>query len=420
VRIIKNLMRSEFKFAAIFAVAIALAAGNSFAQTAAEMKSEHTVSFEPVLGLTYVKGRVNGSRPLHMVLDTGASDTVLKPEIAAELGLKHSGETVQAAGQGKGADETMRLVKGVTLEFAGQKLTDQTIATLSVDYIDREAGQPTDGLLGGNIFVNFVVHEDYAGHTVTLIRPEKFVAPKGFTAVPLTVAGTASLLQLHLVGLGGEKIDGLFLLDSGQVGSVFFMSSFVDAHPGLKSGRLIALPPVTAVGGDMQVSVGRLASIGVGPFVVAGPPALYPSNSPGGLASTPIAGIVGAQVLGRFDVIFDYPHGMLWLKPNAEFGKPFFTNASGLQLEVEPPEFHRVKVRAVIAGSPAEQAGVMAGDIVVAMSNTPLEDAATAGSPQLTLAEISEWLRETERDVYLRIERAGRLLVLHFKTKQLV
>jgi hypothetical protein len=76
------------------------------------------------------------------------------------------------------------------------------------------------------------------------------------------------------------------------------MSSFVDAHPGLKSGRLIALPPVTAVGGDMQVSVGRLASIGVGPFVVAGPPALYPSNSPGGLASTLLQALLAHKCWG--------------------------------------------------------------------------------------------------------------------------
>jgi hypothetical protein len=389
----------------------------------AQTGGERTVVFEPVLGLTFIHASVNGSRPLQMVLDTGASYTVLKPQIAAELGLKASGENLQAGGVAQGADQTLHLVKGVSLEFASEKLVDQTISTLPVDYIDREAGHPTDGILGGNIFASFVVHEDYAARTVTLIRPEEFTAPDGFSPVPLQVAGTVSLLKLQLQNLGGEKFDGTFLLDSGMASAnLFFMKPFVDAHPGLKSGKLLALPPVTAVGGEVRLTEGRLGSLTVGPFVLPKPVAVYQDATVAGHESTLLAGIVGTGVLRRFDVIFDYPHSKLWLKPNAEFSKPFFGLASGLQLEVTPPEFARVKVRAVVAGSPGDLAGVQAGDIIVAVSTQRLAAATKTGEvpPPMTLSQVRDRLETPGQNIYLRLERNGKPLSIHFTTKQLV
>jgi len=413
--------RTPITFPKILFLIVLVVSSPGWSQTAPAAGAS-TVNFIQVLGLTFIRARVNGSRPLSMVLDTGASYTVLKPEIAAELGLKPNGEHLQAGGVAQGADQTLHLIQGVTLELAGEKLTDQTIATLPVDYIDREAGHPTDGILGGSIFASFVVHEDYAAGTVTLIRPGNFKAPEGYTAIPLQVAGTVSLLKLQIQTQGGDKFEGTFLLDSGMAtGNVFLMKAFVDAHPGLKSGKLLLLPPVTAVGGDIHLAQARLASIGLGPFVLANPDALFQEQSSPGAGSASLAGIVGTGVLQRFDVIFDYPHGKLWLKPNAEFGKPFLTNASGLQLQVTPPEFGRVKVRAVIAGSPAERAGVQAGDTILALNDQKPTASVQPGEagPALTLSEIRQRLQVPGNDIYLRLERNGKPIRVHFITKQL-
>lgn len=379
-----------------------------------------TVHFDRVLGLTFVQARVNGSKPLSMVLDTGASYTVLKPEIAANLGLKSQG-ALQAGGFGKGKDQTLHLVKDVTLSFAGQILAGQTVATLPLDYIDREAGRPTDGLLGGTIFQHFVVHEDYAAKTVTLIPPDEFSAPAGYTSVPLFVAGTVSLLQLQVQALNGEKISGTFLLDSGDVGTVIFMKVFLDTHPALKGDNLLQVPGVSAVGGALHISMGRLASLSLGPFIFQKPTAVFLETT-SAKAGSVLAGIVGNGILRRFDVIFDYPHGKLWLKPNVDIDEPFPAIPSGIMLGVVPPDFHRIKVHAVIAGSPAEKAGVLAGDAILAMSHHPLgmshEEAEDL--PSLSLAEVHNFLNTPGQRVYLRLDRNGKWLVVHFTTKNLL
>jgi PDZ domain/Aspartyl protease len=358
-----------------------------------------------------------------MVLDTGstgAASTVLKPEIAEKLGLELQG-TVQTEGPGKGEDETLHLAKNVTVSFAGEMLTGQTIATLPLDYIEREAGQPADGLLGGSIFTHFVVHENYAAKTISLTSPQKFVAPIGYTSVPLLVAGTASLVRLQIQALSGETVEGTFLLDSGLVSPVMFMKTFVDAHPALKSGKLLAIPGVTAVGGEMQISMGRLAGLSLGPFMLRRPTALFLSTNPGP-ASAMLAGIVGNGILRRFDVIFDYPHSKLWLKPNPDEDKPFPAIPSGILLTVAPPQFHRVEVRAVIAGSAAADAGVLAGDIVTAVSHQQLSVLSKAGkaSSPLTLEQVADYLQDPRQNVYLRLKRDGKPIAVHLRTRNLI
>src|ERR1035441_7400028 len=59
-----------------------------------------------VLGLTYVRGSINGSRPLDVVLDSGASVSVVTPQLAEELHLK-AGETAAAGGPVKGGDSLL-------------------------------------------------------------------------------------------------------------------------------------------------------------------------------------------------------------------------------------------------------------------------------------------------------------------------
>jgi hypothetical protein len=47
------------------------------------------------------------------------------------------------------------------------------------------------------------------------------------------------------------------------------------------------------------------------------------SQNKAGIFMVPyITGAIGAQMLRRFTVIFDYPHGQIILEPNEHFGDP--------------------------------------------------------------------------------------------------
>jgi hypothetical protein len=48
----------------------------------------------------------------------------------------------------------------------------------------------------------------------------------------------------------------------------------------------------------------------------------FSQNTSGIFAAPEIMGTIGAQMLRRFTVIFDYPHRQMILEPNEYFGDP--------------------------------------------------------------------------------------------------
>jgi len=73
------------------------------------------------------------------------------------------------------------------------------------------------------------------------------------------------------------------------------------------------------------------------------------------------AGNIGTGALQQFDITFDYPHHRLYFDKNANFEKPGVFNRSDLRLQIK---LEGILVGSVLASSPAEEAGVSAGDMV--------------------------------------------------------
>ena len=69
-------------------------------------------------------------------------------------------------------------------------------------------------------------------------------------------------------------------------------------------------------------------------------------------------------ILSRFNITVDYANSRIFLQPNKNIKKAFEWDMSGLILEAD--EDNGLKVVAVLSGSPAEAAGIIAGDLVIA------------------------------------------------------
>jgi len=418
----------------VVAWALAVAPLSSKAQTAVEQHSATVPLTQPamnspaatslssvpidvhiVLGLTYVRGSINGSRPLDVVLDSGASVSIVTPQLAEELHLE-TGETAAAAGPGKGGDSLLHMVHGATLTLGGTKIADQTIAALPIDYIAQQAGVPTEGIFGGNFFTRFVVDEDYTAHTVRLLDPVTFTPPAGFISVPVDMGSNVAFTQLAFQAPDGSKLSGIFVIDSGSVGDLIFAEPFVKAHPALLSGKRVDLPSVTAVGGKVQLQAGRIPALTLGSFVLKEPVAIFPSNAAGVLANAQIAGILGTGVLKRFHVIFDWPHQRMLLAPGPDVNARFPANASGLALTVALPEYHRILVHGIMADSPAAQAGIRAGDVIKAVAR---RDAVPRPDEVLQLAEVRTELEEPGQSFIVLIDRDGKPMRFEFVTRDM-
>jgi len=374
--------------------------------------AEVRVPVDIVSNLPIMTGRVNGSKSLNVILDTGAALTVVSPEVAVRAGLK-SDTSVAASGFGQGSDQTLRLVNSAALTWgpknAGLRLSSERIAVLPIDYIGAQIGHPVDALFGSNVFQHFRVTLDYARRKVSFAPFGEPCKPDA-VAIPIDTAGNVPIVEAAIAGSDGSLVIAKFVVDIGTTGAAIISKRFLDQHPELLAGyALVVAPPFSAVGGNISSKLARLSTLRIGDFNLHGPVAVIPDQPTGILASPDIAGLLGGEILNRFTVTWDYRSQRMWLVPNSRLNTPFEADASGLHLVAKEKALARVYVDAIVPGSPAAHAGVRVGDRIISINNRPRP-----------LWEMMRDLTVAGSTVTLSIERNGTLLRLPVALKRLV
>jgi membrane-associated protease RseP (regulator of RpoE activity) len=79
-----------------------------------------------------------------------------------------------------------------------------------------------------------------------------------------------------------------------------------------------------------------------------------------------LAGLIGNDLLRRFNITLNYASRQIHLMPNSHFHEPFDYSYCGLGLFATGSD---IVVSDVIPNSPAERAGLQVGDVIVAMNN---------------------------------------------------
>lgn len=115
----------------------------------------------PAYPLALVRVRLNGTGPYLMVLDTGASTSVVDPQVAAAAGMRGGG-TIPVAGAG-GVAGTARAVR-TRISFAGRTASSSIAVADLIAPLRQSSGAPIDGILGADWF---------AGTRLTLDGPGK-------------------------------------------------------------------------------------------------------------------------------------------------------------------------------------------------------------------------------------------------------
>jgi len=78
-----------------------------------------------------------------------------------------------------------------------------------------------------------------------------------------------------------------------------------------------------------------------------------------------LAGLIGNDLLRRFNVILNYDRRDVYLVPNSHFNEPFDYSYTGLELYYVEG---KIIIGDVAKNSPAEAAGLQEGDIVIAVN----------------------------------------------------
>lgn len=344
-----------------------------------------------------------GGRALSFIVDTGADTELIDGAIAAQLGLHV--ENPQMIAQPGGA-VAMGKVTGARASIGALSTDLPQLTAVPLAPLAPVVGRALDGLIGHTLLRRFVVEIDYQAHAIAFYDPAT-ARPRG-TAIPLEISDIDAYVNVELVQ-GGRTVAAKLELDTGSFDALGLSDRFVQAN-GLAANKPTLDVPGVAIGGETSGYRLRLDELRIGPFVLANVPMGATRGSTGD-ESLPSAGTLGAEVLRRFTVVLDYPHARMFLEPRTAMPRELAVDCSGLVLRALGDHFEQLAVHAIIPGSPADAAGLQAGDVIVAVNGAPV-----AGRD---LESLLDKLYRPGETLALRIARNGSTREVELVTKPL-
>jgi predicted aspartyl protease len=339
-----------------------------------ESTAQFTMPFEFHNQFIVVSIRVNGL-PLKFIVDTGAEYTILfHREIADWLGLE-SQRRVRLMGADMETELYARVVPTVSLMLQDQCHVTTPLLVLEEDFfeLDHVIGIPVAGILGGGVLRQFAIKIDYTRPELTFYDPVFFKAPAmGFKRIQLEIDRSKPFVVTEISIRPGEKHRVKLLLDTGAS-----LASLLYVRP--ENGLHIPDTVITGtlgvgLGGALRGYIGKMESLELGDYTFERYLASFqqPVVEDSLLHSFGKDGMIGNGLLSRFNLILDYKNSQLYLKPNRWFRKKIKADRSGLILITTGSDLRRIQVLDVIVGSPAHEAGIVPGDVLLRYNNVPL------------------------------------------------
>jgi hypothetical protein len=254
--------------------------------------------------LIYVRATVDG-KTLLLLVDSGSQGIVLSPDAASRLGLRPQGTIeIRGARQTNGAG----IAPLDAIDIGAVRLPVNVVTVVDLNGLTYE-GKSVDGVLGYPFFAAAELRIDPDNSTLTMAQPGGL--PVRGSAMPIDVGRQVP----EMVARINNKVDGRFVVDTGNNSDLLVFHAFVEANPGVVFyGAARSFASNRGVGGSsaaVPVSVDRLQ---LGPFTLYNRYANVLLADRGAFAEGADAGNIGYGSLRNFIVTFDAANGTLYLE----------------------------------------------------------------------------------------------------------
>lgn len=313
-------------------------------------------------GTIIIKGMVaNAKDSLNFVLDTGSGGISLDSTTAQKLKLKteKSNKTIR----GIAGVKTVDFVYKLSLHLPSLTVDSLDFHINNYDLLTSVYGIKIDGVIGYSFFRRFIVKINYDTHIVEVYSPGTIKYPRGgFLMQP-----KFSTLPLVNLGIKDEtKTKQQFIFDTGAGLNMLLSEDYVADSSVLKKKRKLFPIQAEGLGGKKMMNITVVKELTIGNYKFRNVPT-YIFNDEYNITNYPLlGGLIGNDILRRFNVIINYPDFNIHLKPNTHFNEPFDYTYTGLGIFYVDG---KVMVLDVIENSPAAKAGLEVGDEIFAINN---------------------------------------------------
>lgn len=339
-----------------------------------EEKRKVTIPFYATNSLIIITVSINGNTPLNFLVDTGVRSNILFSKVLGDaLGLEYT-RRIKLVGA-DGNDDLMASVSPINhFDLGPVEGIFQSLLVLEDEFLELESviGTPIYGILGYEFFKYNPVKINYDVGEIEFYRTSAMKwKPLFYRKLEMAVEDNKPYINATVKQKDGSIINPKLLIDTG-------------ANHGLLLNRetteKITMPPLfiaselgQSLGGVLYGYIGRVDYMKIANFKMDEVLTSYPDETPFSyvIQNSGRFGSLGAEVLGRTRLVFDYPRNRLLVRKADNFYTPFQFDMSGMSLKKIPNDDNRIYISDIRVGSPAHRAGVMAFDEILTINKIP-------------------------------------------------
>ncbi len=339
----------------------ALGAQETFVQPASRLLT--TFPFTVFTGgVILIRAKLdNFTDSLNFILDTGSGGISLDSGTCEQLKMvpQPSDKTIL----GIAGVRQVKFLYNRSLHLPGLTVDSLNFHVNDYDILTSVYGEKVDGIIGFSFFSRYIVEINYDSMQVSVYSRGQFRYPRGGYLLRPVIA---SLPILGAEVRDAQKIFGRFYFDTGAGLCALLSTDFITDSSLLTEHKKVYSTQAQGLGGKANMRLTTLKEVKLGPYRFREVPT-YLFDDQYNVTSYPnLGGLVGNDILRRFNVILNYEHRSIYLTPNSHYRDQFDYSYTGLGIYWIEGE---VRVGDVMKGSPAEKAGLKEDDVVIAVAS---------------------------------------------------
>ncbi len=339
---------------------------------------------------------------LVFILDTGSSGISLDSTTASSLGLVPIESNINI--RGIAGVRKAEFLYHQTLELNGLVVDSLNFHINDYEFLSYVYGTRIDGVIGYSLFSRYILKIDYDVMQIEICSQGPIRYPRGghlLRPFIRTLPVQPARVRDH------HKITTRFLFDIGAGLSLVLSRDFEQDSALIRKSRKRFPVEAHGVGGKLAMEMTLVKDFRLGPYRFRKVPTMVFEDEFNVTSYPYLGGLIGNQILKRFNVILNYERREIHLKPNNLYREPFEYSYSGMELYYIDGV---IMVGSVVKGSPAENAGIREGDILIAIDNNASQD----------FVHYKKALMTAKKQVRLILKRDDELMEIKLKLQSLL
>lgn len=347
---------------------------------------------------------ING-KTITCYFDTGSTASVLDVSLAKEIGIEPDYEQEF---QGASGSQVYQIALDQKIDINNINLENIYLVLKNMQNISQKLERNVDTIIGSDILKKYILRLDFERQKILLYNQNPKVDYEGFKEIGFEFFNQIPIPQFE-VGLtlkNGREFQGRVFFDSGAGLTLMINEPFSESNGLIEQvGKTLTTKVGDLTQNDLKTVNFTVENLFFSDFKFTDVPVRI-SSAKKGIGSYPgYLGLLGSDIIKRFDVILDYNSKKLYLKENQLFKTEFKYPLSGVILRSKNKE---IVVEQVAVESEAYKNGLRVGAVIKSIN----------GNETLNLSQCRNLLSQEGEKINLKVIQQGKRETIEFEVRR--